>query len=58
MDLSSIRKISRFAKCGFFERVKNPQIVCPDVVELLIKYSSNDKILNNINEIKLYVSLI
>lgn len=59
MVLPSIRQLSRFARCGFIERLKDPHIVCPEVVELLIKYSSNYKNPNYTDdEMKYEVSLI
>lgn len=59
MDLTSIRQLSWLARCGFIERLKDPHIVCPEVVELLIKYSSNYKNPNHTcDQMKNQVSLI
>lgn len=56
MNLSFIRKISHFARCGFFEKLVSPQVFCPDAVELLIKHSPTYRAPNNKDEIKLNVS--
>ncbi|PPS93821.1 Armadillo-type fold containing protein, partial [Cryptosporidium hominis] len=53
MNLSFIRKISHFARCGFFEKLVSPQVFCPDAVELLIKHSPTYRAPNNKDEIKL-----
>ncbi|POM84286.1 hypothetical protein CmeUKMEL1_11635 [Cryptosporidium meleagridis] len=50
MNLSFIRKISHFARCGFFEKLVSPEIVCPDAVELLMKHSPNYKVPKNNDE--------
>ncbi|KAJ1609814.1 hypothetical protein OIY81_1206 [Cryptosporidium canis] len=49
MDWSSIRQISHFARCGFVERLKDPHIVCPVIVELLTRYSSNCEYPDHVN---------
>lgn len=39
MDISEIRELSHLVRCGFIDKLKTPELVCPGLVELIHKYS-------------------